>query len=113
MRTHDTRGTTESLSALPTLRTSEGKYNRSSENCKVDSGNYFQVWVKPCRGKEAQMKEKKWPLYTGGIGAAASFFYASEYVCLSRTASRIFSHFLSPTNHSAHPRLRLLSYTGL
>jgi len=56
------------------------------------------------------MKYIKWPLYTGGIGAAAIFsVQASASVSLAHTASRMSSLFLSPTNHSAHPRLRLFS----
>jgi len=56
----------------------------------------------------------KWPLYSGGIGAAAIFsMQASMSVSLAHTASRIFSLFLSPTNRSAHPPLRLFTYTGL
>ena len=70
--------------------------------------------VKPCIGKEAQMKQNKWPLYTGGIGAAAFFsMQASMSVSLAHTTSHIFPLFLSPTNHSAYPRLRLSTYTGL
>jgi len=60
------------------------------------------------------MKLNKWPPYTGGIGAAAIFsMQASMPVSLAHTASRISCLFPSPSNHSAHPRLRLFTYTGL
>ena len=53
-------------------------------------------------------------LYMGGVGAAAIFsMLATMSVSLAHTASRIFSLFLSSTNDSAHPRLRLFTYTGL
>jgi len=41
------------------------------------------------------------------------FFCASDYVCHAHTASRISSLFLPSTNHSAHLRLRLFTYTRL
>jgi len=70
--------------------------------------------IKRCIGKEAQIKKNKWPLYTGFIGAAAIFsMQATISVSLTHTASRIFSLFVSSTNYSAHPRLRLFTYTGL
>jgi len=43
--------------------------------------------VKPCIGKEARIKNNEWPLYTGGIGAAAIF-------SIQATMSR--SHSMSP-----------------
>jgi len=50
----------------------------------------------------------------GGIGAVAIFsMQATMSVSLAYTASRIFSLFLSSTSDSAHPRLRLFTYTGL
>jgi len=50
----------------------------------------------------------------GGIGAAAIFsMQATISASLAHTASRIFSLFLSSTNDSAHPRLRLFTYSGL
>jgi len=65
-------------------------------------------------GKEAQMKYNKWPLYMGDVGVAAIFsMQASIPVSIAHTASLMFSLFLSPTNHSPHPRLRLFTYTGL
>ena len=41
------------------------------------------------------------------------FMQATMPVSLAHTASRIYSLFISSTNHSAHPRLRLFTYTGL
>jgi len=46
-----------------------------------------------------------------GMGAAAIFFYASD--SLAHTARRTFYLFLSSTNDSAHPRLRLFTYREL
>jgi len=93
----------EVICLFPTVRDrqdfSQKMLVSGSENFSLDFRNHSRLLLKPCIGKEAQMKKNKWPLYTGVIGAAAIFSMQAT-MPVSRTHSKSYLFSLSFVDQS-------------